>query len=347
MAGWTILDRLKHDPATRHIPVHIISGDENRRKGLALGAISYLEKSVTRESLQLAFTNIEQSVQQRIRKLLLVTDDGARRRKVQHHLEGGDIEIVHAATGGEALAVAGQQYLDGIVIDVRLPDIPALDLVEEVYKQAGPEPPPLVLYSKRDLSEAETAAMQRLGRNGILRHARTPDELLDLTVLLMHRAESLLSEEQRSILAGIRQVDETLAGKKVLVVDDDLRNIFALTSVLEQHGLHVLHAENGRDGIDILQTTPGIDAVLMDIMMPEMDGYETMRAVRQLAEFRFLPIIALTAKAMKGDREKCLQAGASDYVPKPVDLEQLFSVLRVWISRADEIPQNVASATIQ
>jgi HAMP domain-containing protein/signal transduction histidine kinase/DNA-binding response OmpR family regulator len=347
MAGWTILDRLKHDPSTRHIPVHIISGDENRREGLALGAISYLEKSVTRESLQQAFSSIEQSAQQRTRKLLLVTDDSARRKKVQAHIGGADIEIMHAATGGEALAVLDQQYLDGIVIDLRLADIPALDLVEEIHTQAGPEPPPTILYSRRNLSEAESSAMQRLGRTGNVRHAKTPDELLDLTILLLHRSEALLTEEQRNILANIRKIDETLAGKKVLVVDDDLRNIFALTSVLEQHGLQVLHAENGRDGIEILRSTFGIDAVLMDIMMPEMDGYETTRAIRQLTEFRYLPIIALTAKAMKGDREKCLQAGASDYVPKPVDLDQLFSVLRVWISRANQMPQTMATASIQ
>jgi CheY-like chemotaxis protein len=347
MAGWTILDRLKHDPATRHIPVHVISGDENRRKGLALGAISYLEKSVTRESLQQAFTSIEQSVQPRVKKLLFVTDDTARRRKIHHHLEGGDIEILNAGSGGEALAIIGQQYVDGVVIDLRVSDIPAMDLVEEIHRQTGPEPPPVIVYSKRDLNEAEISAMQRLGRGGVVRHAKTPEELLDATVLLLHRAEAQLSEDQRSILANIRQVDETLAGKKILVVDDDLRNIFALTSVLEQHGLQVLHAENGRDGIEILCATPDIDAVLMDIMMPEMDGYETTRAVRQLDEFHSLPIIALTAKAMKGDREKCLQAGASDYVPKPVDLEQLFSVLRVWISRAHEMPQTVATASIQ
>jgi HAMP domain-containing protein/signal transduction histidine kinase/CheY-like chemotaxis protein len=347
MAGWTILDRLKHDPATRHIPVHVISGDENRRKGLALGAISYLEKSVTRESLQQAFTSIEQSVQPRVKKLLFVTEDTARRRKIQQHLEGSDIEILNAGSGGEALAIVGQQYVDGIVIDLRVSDIPAMDLVDEIHTQTGPEPPPVIVYSKRNLNDAEISAMQRLGRSGVVRHAKTPEELLDATVLLLHRAEAQLSEEQRSILANIRQVDETLAGKKVLVVDDDLRNIFALTSVLEQHGLQVLHAENGRDGIEILRATPDIDAVLMDIMMPEMDGYETTRAIRQLSEFHSLPIIALTAKAMKGDREKCLQAGASDYVPKPVDLEQLFSVLRVWISRTHEMPQTVVAAGIQ
>jgi CheY-like chemotaxis protein len=184
-------------------------------------------------------------------------------------------------------------------------------------------------------------------RGGSIQLARSPEELLDRTVLSLHRAETALSDEQRSILAEIRRTDEALTGKKVLVVDDDLRNIFALTSVLEQHGLQVLHAESGADGIEILRHTPDIDAVLMDIMMPEMDGYETTRAIRQIPGFHSLPIVALTAKAMKGDREKCLRAGASDYVTKPVDLEQLFSVLRVWISLAREVPQVSMAGSVQ
>ncbi len=347
MAGWTILDRLKHDPATRHIPVHIISGDEDRRRGVALGAMTYLEKATTRENLQQAFIGIEQSVQYRVKKLLLVTDDGIRRRKIQQSLEGDDIEILAVTTGGEALAAVREQYPDSIVIDLRLSDIAALDLVEKIQAETSPEPVSVILYSRRSLDGAETSKMQRLARSGIVQHARSLDDLLDRTVQALHRAESQLSETQREILAGIRRTDETLSGKKVLVVDDDLRNIFALTSVLEQHGLHVVHAENGRAGIEILRTTSNIDAVLMDIMMPEMDGYETTQAIRRLPEFRSLPIIALTAKAMKGDREKCLQAGASDYVTKPVDLEQLFSVLRVWISRGEEMQNSVASGSVQ
>ena len=178
------------------------------------------------------------------------------------------------------------------------------------------------------------AEIRRLARHSVVRYAESPERLLEETVLFLHRAEADLSESQREILGSVRRTDSTLAGKKVLVVDDDVRNIFALTTVLEQHDLQVVHAENGRAGIEMLLKTPDIDGVLMDIMMPEMDGYETMRAIRQIAEFRTLPIIAVTAKAMKGDRAKCIEAGASDYITKPVDLDQLFSVLRVWLVRS-------------
>jgi CheY-like chemotaxis protein len=181
-------------------------------------------------------------------------------------------------------------------------------------------------------------------RSGVVRFAESSERLLEETVLLLHRAEADLSEEQRDALAIVRKNDVTLAGKKVLVVDDDVRNIFALTSVLEQHNLQVVHAENGRAGIETLLMTPGVDGVLMDIMMPEMDGYETMRAIRQIPEFRTLPIVAVTAKAMKGDRAKCIEAGASDYITKPVDLDQLFSVLRVWLVRNQELSHAAQTA---
>jgi HAMP domain-containing protein/signal transduction histidine kinase/CheY-like chemotaxis protein len=346
MAGWTILDRLKHDASTRHIPVHIISGDENRRRGLALGAMTYLEKSISKDSLSEAFTTIQSSVQQRAKKLLLVTGDAERRQNLESVLSGPDIDISSAINGGQALAMIGQTYLDGVVVDVRLSDIPAVDLIREVQGQMGSQSPPVVLYSKRVLTSEEGAELNALQRVSKVKHAQSLERLLDEVVLLLHRPESGLSDFQRETLAEIRRNDETLAGKKVLVVDDDVRNIFALTSVLERHRLKVVHAENGRAGIGVLKKTPDVDAVLMDIMMPEMDGYETTRAIRQLPQFHSLPIIALTAKAMKGDRDKCLEAGASDYVTKPVDLDQLFSVLRVWISRRDEHPQHAIPSTI-
>jgi CheY-like chemotaxis protein len=346
MAGWTILDRLKHDPATRHIPVHIISGDENRRRGLALGAMSYLEKSITKESLVLAFSAIENSVQQRVKKLLLVTRDNDRRKMVESTLAGNDLEIVPASNGEQAIVLAARSYFDVIVVDIRIADTSAIDLIRELQNYFGSQAPPIILYSKRTLNTDEAAALNALSRVSVVKHAQSPERLLDETTLLLHRPESNLTETQRETLAEIRCNDETLAGKKVLVVDDDLRNIFALTSVLEQHKLKVVHAENGRAGIGVLQQTPDVDAVLMDIMMPEMDGYETTRAIRQLPQFRSLPIIALTAKAMKGDRDKCLEAGASDYVTKPVDLDQLFSVLRVWTARSHELSQNVAAQAV-
>jgi CheY-like chemotaxis protein/two-component sensor histidine kinase len=334
--GWTILDRLKHDPATRHIPVHIISGDENRRLGLALGAMTYLEKTMTTEILSAAFDTIHHSLERRQKKLLVVTAQAAGETGWQAALGGPDVETIVVGSGGETLAVMRHQYLDAIVVDFGLTDIPALQLVDQIHAEVSPQAPPIVVYSKRPVSLAVETEIRNQGRLGEVRFADTTERLLEETVLLLHRAEADLSQAQRESLAETRRHDATLRGKKVLVVDDDVRNIFALTSVLEQHDLDVVHAENGRAGIEMLLKTPGIDGVLMDIMMPEMDGYETMRAIRKIPEFRTLPIFAVTAKAMKGDRLKCIEAGASDYITKPVDLDQLFSVLRVWLTRGQE-----------
>jgi CheY-like chemotaxis protein len=342
MIGWTILDRLKHDPLTRHIPVHIISGDEDRRRGLALGAMTYLEKSLTREGLAQAFGVIGESVRRRTRKLMLVSDSATEFDTIRVAIAGEDMELLEARNVSEALNVLGQQYLDGLAVSYRLKGATAAQLIQELQRRITPYTPPVIVYGQ-GLTDADAHEIGRLSRTSTVRYAPSLERLLDETVLLLHRAESDLSEVQRNVLDALRQSDATLAGRKVLVVDDDLRNIFALSSVLEEHDLKVIHAENGRAGIEALQEHPDIDAVLMDIMMPEMDGLETMRAIRQMPALRDLPIIALTAKAMKGDREKCLEAGASDYVTKPVDLEHLFSVLRVWISKPKENDQISAS----
>jgi CheY-like chemotaxis protein len=323
----------------------VISGDENRRRGLALGAMTYLEKSVTKDKLNVAFDTIHYSLARRTRKLLVVACDDLRGTDWEQSIGGGDVEIVQVASGGEALAVVKQQYLDGIALDLRLSDIPPIQLVEEIQAETSP-PPPVVVFGPPAPGDEIDAEIRRLARHIVVRYADSPERLLEETVLLLHRAEADLSERQREILTSMRRTDNTLVGKKVLVVDDDVRNIFALSTLLEQHGLQVLHAENGRAGIEMLLKTPGIDGVLMDIMMPEMDGYETTRAIRQIPEFRLLPIIAVTAKAMKGDRAKCIEAGASDYITKPVDLDQLFSVLRVWMVRAhDSSSAAMAAAT--
>ncbi len=342
MAGWTILDRLKHDPATRHIPVHVITGDENRRRGLALGAMTYLEKSVGKDKLNVAFDTIHSSLKRRVRKLLVVAGEGIRRANWQDSLGGPDVEAITAETGAEALDVAQREHVDGMVVDVRLTDLSIPEFVEEIQAQGG-NIPAIVLFGPPDPGVELEKAIRLLARRSIVRYADSPERLLEETVLLLHRAEPDLAESQREILGGIRRSGTVLAGKKVLVVDDDVRNIFALSTVLEQHGLQVLHAENGRTGIEMLRTTPGIDGVLMDIMMPEMDGYETMRAIRKNSKFRSLPIIAVTAKAMKGDRAKCIEAGASDYITKPVDLDQLFSVLRVWLGPEHELTATLAA----
>jgi CheY-like chemotaxis protein len=330
MVGWTILDRLKHDPATRHIPVHVISGDDNRRRGMALGAMTYLQKSVG-TPIDEAFGAIQHSMDRGIRKLLIV-GESALRDDLKSAIGGDDIQILTAASGEVALSVLENERADAIVLDAKLPDMGVQHFVQEVHKTAKP---PIILFDNKG-TNGDELDLTEVSHTGTIRQASSLDRLLDETVLLLHRPESALSERQRQVLAEMRKSDSALANKKVLVIDDDLRNIFALTSLLEHHDIKVLHAENGRAGIELLRKTPDVDIILMDIMMPEMDGYETTQAIRKLPAFQNLPIIALTAKAMKGDRDKCLEAGASDYVTKPVDLEQLFAVMRVWISRRSE-----------
>jgi signal transduction histidine kinase/CheY-like chemotaxis protein len=337
MAGWTILDRLKHDPATRHIPVHVISGDENRRRGMALGAISYLEKAVANDSLAATFAAIGQSAQLRVRKLLVACADAEKARAINEMLAASDLEIIEARSGAEALAAA-KQAPDAIVAHIEMEEMAGLQLAADLRTARGPLTPIMVLCT-RPLTPAEEQRLTALDRDGIVKAVHTLERLLDDSVLLLHRPEASLQPAQRTILQHVRETDSALVGKTVLVVDDDVRNIFALTSLLEEHNLNVLHAENGQKGIEILTSRPDIDLVLMDIMMPEMDGYETMRAIRKIPRFRQLPIIALTAKAMKGDRAKCIEAGASDYITKPVDLEQLFAVLRVWANADTEAAQ--------
>ena len=255
-------------------------------------------------------------------------------------LAAPDLEIVTPKTPEEALTLAKEQRLDGIAVHSSTPD--ALRLVEEFQKALSPRVPPIVVVDAHTMSVEEGRDLMRLGRTSVVRRVQSLERLLDESVLLLHRAESDLKVEQRKVLDKARETDAVLSGRTVLVVDDDIRNIFALTSLLESNHLNVVHAENGRAGIELLERTPEVDLVLMDIMMPEMDGYETMRAIREIPRFRTLPIIALTAKAMKGDRAKCIEAGASDYVTKPVDLEQLFSVLRVWIGHDAEVSQLAA-----
>ncbi len=333
MSGWTLLDRLKHDSRTAHIPVHIVSGHENNRRGFALGAMSCFQKGVERDELEESFRLIEHSMDSRPQTLLVIAENDVRATDIRNLLKGDDLEIVDVPTLAAANTVLASRNVDGIVLDWVLEDPAAIKFIEDVQARSSLHVPPIVVSGRVPLTEQQIAEIHRCSRVGAVRYAPTIERLFEETVLLLHRPQQMLSDEQRSVLTEVQQVDSMLAGRKVLVVDDDLRNIFALSSVLEQHGLKILHAENGRAGIELLKRTKDIDIVLMDIMMPEMDGYETMRAIRKVQEFQSLPIIALTAKAMKGDREKCLAAGASDYVTKPVDLELLFSVMRVWMAK--------------
>ena len=341
MAGWTILDRLKHDPSTRHIPVHVITGEANKRRALALGAMTFLQKAVEQEELPDRLGVIRDSADQAMKRLVVVSADPDR---LVAAVAADDLELVPCQTPEALLDITGRERVDGIVIDAGTSDSSVILIIDALQRRALPYMPPVIVVSEGELPHSEIAAIARLGQLSAVRYAPSAGHLLEETVLLLHRPETKLSDDQRAVLSRLHETDPILENKRVLVVDDDLRNIFALTSLLEHHNIHVLHAENGRSGIELLKNNPNIDIVLMDIMMPEMDGYETMRAIRKLPQFASLPIIALTAKAMKGDREKCIDAGASDYVTKPVELEQLFSVMRVWAwQRSNEIQPAAAA----
>jgi HAMP domain-containing protein/CheY-like chemotaxis protein/signal transduction histidine kinase len=331
MSGWTVLDHLKHDPATRHIPVHVISGVDNTRDGFALGALTCAPKAPD-QLVDKLFAAVQHSMEPRVKKLLFVAGSEPMRKEICEYLAAPDLDILVASSAAQAFEMLAEKEVDGIVVDWAVSEVGGVDFLEQLQSRLIPFVPPLIVFGPRQLDAERAGDLHRLSRFSAVRYAPSLERLLDETVLLLHRSEENFTEGQKGILAQIRKVDPVLAGRKILVVDDDLRNIFALTSVLEEHDITVLHAENGRGGIELLKEEPDIDLVLMDIMMPEMDGYETTQEIRSIPRLANLPIIALTAKAMKGDREKCLQAGASDYVTKPVDLAYLFSVMRVWLA---------------
>jgi HAMP domain-containing protein/signal transduction histidine kinase/DNA-binding response OmpR family regulator len=335
MLGWTVLSYLKQDPATRHIPVQIITLEEERQHGLERGAFAYMVKPLTTQELEAAFERVLRFTSAPLKHLLVVEDEEAERTSILELLGHDDIAITTASTGAEALDLLQSRSFDCAVLDLRLPDISGFELLEKIRQQPALRDLPIVVFTGKDLSEEEEMRLRKMAKSIIIKGVQSPERLLDETALFLHRATSQLPEAKQRMLERLHQSDEVLAGRKLLVVDDDVRNIFALTSLLERHHMQVVSADNGRRAVELLTQNgdPGIHAVLMDIMMPGMDGYETMRAIRQDPRHRLLPMIALTAKAMKGDREKCLEAGASDYIAKPVNTDQLLSLLRVWLHR--------------
>ena len=266
------------------------------------------------------------------RLLIAVADEGERQR-LRELVAGDDVEITVAGTGAEVMSAINEGNLDAVVVGLDLPEMKQFDLVDEIHGHAKAADLPIMVYSTRELSKKEEVALKRLSQTMPLKDVRSAERLLDECCLFLHRPMSQVPAEKRQMIDDLHRTETVLAGKKVLIVDDDIRNIFAMTSLLEPFQMSLLSAETGKGAIEMLQTTSDVDVVLMDIMMPDMDGYDTMRAIRKLGKFRSLPIIALTAKAMKGDREKCIEAGASDYIAKPVDTEQLLSLLRVWLYR--------------
>ncbi|WP_099068173.1 response regulator [Nostoc linckia] len=333
MDGWTVLDRLKHNPSTRHIPVHILSVDERQQRGLKLGAITYLQKPVSPEALNQVLTEIKSFIERQVKNLLIVEDDSIQAQSIIELIGNSDVHSTAVGTGKEALEILRSQHFDCMVLDLGLPDMTGFTLIEQIKLEPRLVKLPIIIYTGKELSRQEETQLRGLAETIIIKNVRSPERLLDETALFLHRVQANLPAPKRQILEQLHQTDPVLANRKILIVDDDLRNIFAITSFLESYHMEVLFAENGRDGIEKLIANPDINIVLMDIMMPEMDGYETTRAIRQQPQFRSLPIIALTAKAMPGDREKCIEAGASDYITKPVDTEQLLSLLRVWLYR--------------
>jgi CheY-like chemotaxis protein len=333
MLGWTVLSQLKQNPLTRHIPVQIITLDEDRHHGLSRGAFSFVTKPTTTEGIEAALSRIKDYIAPRRKRLLVVEDNVAERMSIVELLAHDDIDIVTADTGAEALRILRDAPCDCAVLDLRLPDISGFEVLEQLSADDQLSDVPVIVFTGRELSADDDAKLYTMARSIVVKGVESPERLLDETSLFLHRVVTDLPPEKQQMLERLNRSDEDLVGKKALLVDDDARNIFALSSMLERRGMKVLAATTGSEAIELAKATPDLAIVLMDIMMPEMDGYQTIAAIRADLAFRRLPIIALTAKAMKGDREKCFEAGASEYLAKPVNTEQLLSAMRNWLHR--------------
>lgn len=331
--GHHVLAQLKANPSLRHIPVHIISAKERSIEAIKEGAIEYLMKPVTKEELESAFVRISHFVERKMKNLLIIEDDDASRKAMRKLIGNGDVKCFEAGSGKTALDIYREQSVDCIVLDLGLPDMNGFELIYQLEKAKEQPLPPIIIYTGRELTREENEELQKYAETIIIKGIKSEERLLDETALFLHRTISNLPESKQQIITSLYDKDSVFRGKKVMVVDDDMRNVFALSKVLKDHGMEVIKAENGKNALEQLAKEPGIQLVLMDIMMPEMDGYEAMRRIRQQGIFRDLPIIALTAKAMKDDKQKCIDAGANDYIPKPVDVERLLTLMRVWLSK--------------
>lgn len=329
--GWAILRELKSGSQTRHIPVHVISVNDEVKQGLMMGAMAYLRKPSSKESLERAFSQIENYTASTLKHLLIVEDDEIQRRSIMELIGHDDVAITAVSTGREALAELRKQRYDCMVLDLMLEDMNGFQLLDQIRDDEELNDLPIIIYTGKDLDSKEETQLRKYAESIIIKDVRSPERLLDETTLFLHRVEANLPEDKRKILQKLHNKEELFDGKKILLVDDDIRNVFALSSVLEGYHMQVKFAENGREALDILVEQDDFDLVLMDMMMPEMDGYEAMRRIRQMPQYSKLPIIALTAKAMKEDRAKCIEAGASDYMKKPISTDQLLSLMRVWL----------------
>ncbi|MFC0135534.1 two-component system sensor histidine kinase/response regulator [Massilia eurypsychrophila] len=336
-SGLSVLQLLKENPQTRHIPVHVVSSNDNGGEALSLGAIGYALKPATREDLEAVFHKLEEKFTQKIKRILLVEDDVRQRESVVALIADSDVEIAAVGSGEEALALLRAEVFDCMIIDLKLPDMQGDELLERMSAEDLCSFPPVIVYTGRNLTRAEEHDLLKYSRSIIIKGARSPERLLDEVTLFLHKVEAKLSTERQGMLKTVRGRDRVFEGRTILLVDDDVRNVFALTSALEQRGAKVEIGRNGFEAISKLDEVAAIDLVLMDIMMPGMDGLEAMRRIRADGRYPRLPIIAITAKAMKDDQEQCLAAGANDYLAKPIDLTRLYSLLRVWMPNLDRI----------
>jgi signal transduction histidine kinase/CheY-like chemotaxis protein/HAMP domain-containing protein len=341
MNGWAVLDRLKHDPGVRHIPVHIVSVTDDAHCAMKQGARGYLRKTSSPDAMDGLMSDLINFVRRPRRSLLIVEDDQTQLQTLAELLGGDDVEALTATSAESALEQMRSRRFDCVVLDLGLPQMSGADLLDRVRDDPSLSNVPVVVYTARDLTRAERERLQPISEAIVVKDAGSPERLLEETAMYLHRDEAKLPPAKRQMIEQARRNDPALLGTKVLIIDDDVRNVFALTAALEQRfGMSVVYADNGADGVEMLRTSPRIDVVLMDIMMPGMDGYETIRRVRELPGQEAVPIIAVTAKAMKGDREKCLEAGASDYIAKPVDTDQLASLIRVWVGEPGRASRN-------
>ena len=332
--GLSVLDRLKRDPDTRHIPVHVASAADFTETALSMGAAAYLVKPVQREQLVEAFRDLEVRSSRHLRRVLVVEDDAALRTSVANLLGRSDVEIKTAATVADALELLREHTFDCIVTDLSLPDQSGYDLLETMARDEPYSIPPVIVYTGRSLNSQEEQRLRKYSKSIIIKGARSPERLLDEVTLFLHQVEAELPAAQQRLLKEARHREAIFEGRTILIVEDDVRNVFALSSVLEPKGAKVTIARNGLEGLAALEREPKTDLVLMDVMMPEMDGLEATRQIRKKPEWQRLPIIALTAKAMRDDHERCLAAGANDYLAKPLDVEMLLSLLRVWMPKS-------------
>ena len=333
LSGWSVLDRLKHNPKTRHIPVQVISAYDERDFSLQLGAVGYLRKPVDHDSLIDVLDKLRSVGKKKTGTLLVVEDDERQRKAILELIGNGDVHSIAVATGNEAIEVLREQPVDCMVLDLGLPDMSGFELIDRIAREVGQQDLRIVVYTGRELTREEETGLRRAAASIIVKEAESMDRLFQETALFLHRRPENLPEYKRKRLEESTVSDPLLAGKTVLVIDDDVRNVFALTSLFERHGMNVLYADDAKEGLEKLEEHPEVRAALVDIMMPNIDGYETIRRMRSMPQFQTLPVFALTAKAMKGDREACLKAGATEYIAKPADPDHVISLLRVHMAR--------------